>query len=64
VVDGKLVKQLLKGATRFASSVALSPDPEQKYLYVGDGDSIAIVTASRSNSSARSSRPARSAAAT
>jgi hypothetical protein len=42
-VDGKFVKQLLKGATRFASSVALSPDPEQKYLYVGDGNSIAIV---------------------
>jgi hypothetical protein len=42
-VDGKFVKQLLKGATRFATSVALSPDADQKYLYVGDGDSIAIV---------------------
>ena len=42
-VDGKFVKQLLKGATRFASSVALSPDLEQNYLCVGDGDSIAIV---------------------
>jgi hypothetical protein len=42
-VDGKFVKQLLKGPTRFASSVALSPDPEQNYLCVGDDDSIAIV---------------------
>jgi hypothetical protein len=42
-VDGKFVKQLIKPETLFARSVALSPDPEQKFLYVGDGESIAIV---------------------
>ena len=40
---GAYVKQLLKGDTPFARSVALSPDPEQKFLYVGNGDSIAVV---------------------
>jgi hypothetical protein len=42
-VDGKFVKSLVKPPTLFARSVAFSADPEQKYLYVGDGDSIAIV---------------------
>ena len=42
-VAGAFVKQLIKPDTLFARSVALSPDPEQKYLYVGDGNSIAIV---------------------
>ena len=37
------MKQLLKGDTPFARSIALSPDPEQKFLYVGNGDSIAII---------------------
>jgi hypothetical protein len=42
-VDGKFVKSLVKPPTLFARSVAFSADPEQKYLYVGDGESIAIV---------------------
>src|SRR6516225_7620102 len=42
-VVGVFVKQLVKGDTPFARSVALSGDPEQKFLYVGNGDSIAIV---------------------
>ncbi len=41
--DGKFIKQLIKGDTLFARSVALSPDPDQQFLYVGDGDDIAIV---------------------
>ena len=41
--DGKYIKQLIKGDTLFARSVALSPDPDQQFLYVGDGDDIAIV---------------------
>jgi DNA-binding beta-propeller fold protein YncE len=41
--DGKFVKQLIKPDTLFARSVALSPDPEQQFIYVGDGNSIAIV---------------------
>jgi len=41
--DGKFVKQLIKADTLFARSVALSADPEQQFLYVGDGKDIAIV---------------------
>jgi hypothetical protein len=41
--DGKFVKQFVKTDTPFARNVALSPDPEQQYLYVGDGKSIAIL---------------------
>ena len=41
--DGKFLKQLIKSNTTFARSVALSPDPDQQFLYVGDGDSIAVV---------------------
>jgi len=41
--DGTFVKQLVKTATPFARNVALSPDPAQQFLYVGNGDDIAIV---------------------
>jgi DNA-binding beta-propeller fold protein YncE len=41
--DGKFIKQFIKGDTPFARSVALSPDPQQQFLYVGDADSIAIL---------------------
>jgi DNA-binding beta-propeller fold protein YncE len=41
--DGKFIKQLIKPDTLFARSVAFSPDQEQQFLYVGDGDDIAIV---------------------
>jgi hypothetical protein len=41
--DGKFIRQLIKGDTLFARSVAFSPDPDQQFLYVGDGESIAIV---------------------
>jgi hypothetical protein len=41
--EGKFIKQLIKPDTLFARSVALSPDPEQQFLYVGDGESIAIL---------------------
>jgi DNA-binding beta-propeller fold protein YncE len=41
--DGKFVKQMVKSATLFARNVALSPDPEQQFLYVGDGKEIAIL---------------------
>jgi hypothetical protein len=42
-VDGKFVKQLRKTDTPFARNVAFSADPEQQFLYVGDGKTIAIV---------------------
>src|SRR5438309_666922 len=41
--DGKFVKQLVKTSTPFARNLALSPDPEQQFLYVGDGEEISIV---------------------
>jgi hypothetical protein len=41
--DGKFIKQLIKPDTLFARSVAFSPDQEQQFLYVGDGEAIAIL---------------------
>lgn len=40
---GGFVKQLVKADTPFARNVALSPDPEQQFLYVGNGEDIVIV---------------------
>jgi DNA-binding beta-propeller fold protein YncE len=42
-IDGKFVKQLVKTATPFARDLALSPDPEQQFLYVGNGEDIVVV---------------------
>ena len=41
--DGKFVKQLVNTATPFARNLALSPDSEQQFLYVGNGKEISIV---------------------
>jgi DNA-binding beta-propeller fold protein YncE len=41
--DGRFLKQLVRGAARFAGSLTLSPDPDQQYLYVGGGDDIVVV---------------------
>ena len=41
--DGKFVKQLVKTSTPFARNLALSPDSDQQFLYVGDGKEISIV---------------------
>jgi hypothetical protein len=41
--DGKFVKQLVRTGTTFARDLALSPDPEQQFLYVGGGNAIAVV---------------------
>jgi len=43
MTDGTFVKQLVKTDTTFARDLALSPDPEQEFLYVGNGADIAIV---------------------
>src|SRR5437667_2574430 len=40
---GMFVKQLVKTATPFARDLALSPDPEQQFLYVGNGADIVVV---------------------
>jgi hypothetical protein len=41
--EGKFVKQLIRTATPFARDLALSPDPEQQFLYVGGGKAIVVV---------------------
>ena len=41
--DGTFLKQLIKADTMFARDLALSPDPAQQFLYVGNGQDIVIV---------------------
>ena len=41
--EGKFLKQLVRTTTTFARNLALSPDPEQQFLYVGGGNNISIV---------------------
>jgi hypothetical protein len=41
--DGKYVKQLVKTDTPFARNLALSSDPEQQFLFVGNGKNIAVL---------------------
>ena len=41
--DGKFVKQFVRHNAPFARNVALSPDPEQQFLYVGGGVDIVIL---------------------
>jgi DNA-binding beta-propeller fold protein YncE len=41
--DGKFVKQLVRNSAPFARNLALSPDANQQFLYVGGGDGIFIV---------------------
>ena len=42
-LDGKFVRQLVKPDTPFARNLALSPDRDQQFVYVGNGDDIAVV---------------------
>ena len=39
----KFVKQLVRNSAPFARDLALSPDAEQQFLYVGGGNGIFIV---------------------
>jgi hypothetical protein len=41
--EGRFIKQLVHTATSFAPDLALSPDPEQQYLYVGGGKAVVVV---------------------
>ena len=41
--DGKFLKQLVRTGIPFARDLALSPDPNQQFLYVGGGNGIFIV---------------------
>ena len=42
-IEGKYVKQLVRGAAPFARDLAFSPDPQQQFLYVGGGDEIVVL---------------------
>jgi DNA-binding beta-propeller fold protein YncE len=41
--EGRFLKQVVRGAAPFARDLALSPDPEQQFLYVGGGTDIVVV---------------------
>ena len=41
--DGRFLRQLSRTVTTFARDLALSPDPDQQFLYVGGGNNISIV---------------------
>ena len=41
--DGKFVKQLVRNSAPFARDLALSPDADQQFLYVGGGNGVFIV---------------------
>jgi mannose-6-phosphate isomerase-like protein (cupin superfamily) len=41
--EGKFLKQIVKTDTQFARDLAFSADPEQQFLYVGNGNDIVIV---------------------
>jgi len=42
-LEGKFLKQLIRGSAPFARDLALSPDPAQQFLYVGGGTDIVVV---------------------
>jgi DNA-binding beta-propeller fold protein YncE len=42
-LDGKFIHQLVRGAEPFARDLALSPDPDQHFLYVGGGADVVVV---------------------
>ena len=41
--DGKFLKQIVKTETQFARDLAFSADPDQQFLYVGNGNDIVII---------------------
>ena len=41
-IDGEYVDQIVWGEAPFARNLALSPDPEQQFLYVGGGTGIMV----------------------
>lgn len=42
-IDGKFIQQMVKGDAPFARDLALSPDPQQRFLYVGGGSEIVVL---------------------
>jgi len=43
MLDGEYIDQVVWGEDRFALNLALSPDPEQQFLYVGAGAGIMVL---------------------
>jgi hypothetical protein len=41
-LDGEYIDQIVRTAAPFARNLALSPDPEQRFLYVGGGPGIIV----------------------
>jgi len=41
-LDGEFIDQIVRGDVPFARNLALSPDPEQQFLYVGGGAGIMV----------------------
>jgi hypothetical protein len=41
-LDGEFIDQIIRGDVPFARNLALSPDPEQRFLYVGGGAGIMV----------------------
>jgi DNA-binding beta-propeller fold protein YncE len=41
--EGKFIKQYVRLNAPFARNLALSPDPEQRFLYVGGGTDIVVM---------------------
>ena len=41
-LEGEYLDQIIRGDVPFARNVALSPDPEQRFLYVGGGSGIMV----------------------
>jgi len=42
-LEGEYVDQIVRGEVPFARNLALSPDPEQRFLYVGGGSGIMVL---------------------
>jgi hypothetical protein len=41
-VNGKYINQIIRTDVLFARNLALSPDPEQQYLYIGGGKGVFV----------------------
>ncbi len=42
-LEGEYIDQIVRGDVPFARNLALSPDPEQRFLYVGGGSGIMVL---------------------
>ena len=42
-IEGEFLEQVVRGSAPFARNLALSPDPQQQFLYVGGGEEIVVL---------------------